>query len=70
MTDRLIPQKLTLGVRSADGPSGTERSPKRPDCLPGHVGLELRNAAANYPFERAQDFRGSSRILATETIRV
>jgi hypothetical protein len=32
--------------------------------------LELRNVAANYPFERAQDLRGSSRILATETIRV
>jgi acyl-CoA synthetase (AMP-forming)/AMP-acid ligase II len=40
------------------------------DCVAEHVGLELRNVAANYPFERAQDLRGSSRILATETIRV
>ena len=31
---------------------------------------DLRNVAANYPFERAQDLRGSSRILATETIRL
>jgi hypothetical protein len=31
---------------------------------------DLRNVAANYPFERAQDLRGSSRIMATETIRV
>jgi hypothetical protein len=43
---------------------------QRPDCVAGVVGLELRNVAANYPFERAQDLRGSSRILATETIRV
>jgi hypothetical protein len=42
----------------------------RPDCVAGHVGLELRNVGANYPFERAQDLRGSSRILAAETIRV
>jgi hypothetical protein len=42
----------------------------RPDCVAGVVGLELRNVAANYPFERAQDLRGSSRILAAETIRV
>src|SRR5262249_573922 len=39
-------------------------------CVAEHVRLELRNVAANYPFERAQDLRGSSRILATETIRV
>jgi len=31
---------------------------------------DLRNVATNYPFERAQDLRGSSRILAAETIRV
>jgi hypothetical protein len=31
---------------------------------------DLRNVAASYPFERAQDLRGSSRILAAETIRV
>jgi hypothetical protein len=44
--------------------------PQRRHCLVGVVGLELRNVAANYPFERAQDLRGSSRILAAETIRV
>jgi trypsin-like peptidase len=26
------------------------------DCLAGHVGLELRNVAANYPFERSHRF--------------
>jgi hypothetical protein len=34
------------------------RSPKRPDCLPGVVGLELRNVAANYPLERPHKFGG------------
>jgi hypothetical protein len=44
--------------------------PRQPDCVAGHVRLELRNVAANYPFERSHDLRGSRRILATETIRV
>src|SRR5438874_8372825 len=30
---------------------------------------ELRNLVAKYPFERSRRFPGSSRILATETIR-
>jgi len=42
----------------------------RPDCLAGVVGFELRNVGANYPFEKSLRFLGSSRILATETIRV
>src|SRR5262249_44048399 len=29
----------------------------RPDCLAGHVGLELRNVVANYPFESSHRFR-------------
>src|SRR2546426_3319794 len=33
-------------------------APKRPDCVAGHEGLELRNVAANYPFERAHRFAG------------
>ena len=28
----------------------------RPDCVAGHVGLELRNVDANYPFERSHRF--------------
>jgi hypothetical protein len=31
---------------------------------------DLRNVVANYPFERSHRLRESSRILATETIRV
>src|SRR5215211_4003262 len=31
---------------------------------------DLRNVAANYPFERSHRFAGTSRILATETTRV
>jgi hypothetical protein len=43
---------------------------RRPDCVAGHVRLELRNVAANDPFESPTDLQESSRILATETIRV
>jgi hypothetical protein len=42
----------------------------RPDCLAGHVRFELRNVVANYAFEKSGDLRETSRILATETIRV
>jgi hypothetical protein len=31
---------------------------RRPDCLAEHVGLELRNVVANYPFERSHRFPG------------
>src|SRR5258708_3291389 len=34
------------------------RPPRRPDCVAGHVGLELRNVVANYPFERPHKFPG------------
>ena len=40
------------------------------DWLAEVVGLELRNVVAKYPFERSLRLPGSSRILATETIRV
>jgi hypothetical protein len=43
---------------------------QRPDCVAGHVGLELRNVVANYPFERSHRFAGIQPKLATETIRV
>jgi hypothetical protein len=33
--------------------------PRRLDCLAGHVGLELRNVVANYPFESSRGFPGS-----------
>src|SRR2546426_10698511 len=29
------------------------------DCVAGHVGLELRNVVANYPFESSRGFPGS-----------
>src|SRR5262249_41139969 len=29
---------------------------QRPDCVAGHVRLELRNVVANYPFERSHRF--------------
>jgi hypothetical protein len=31
---------------------------QRPHCVAGHVGLELRNVVANYPFESPTDLRG------------
>src|SRR5215472_15417518 len=31
----------------------------RPDCLAGHVGLELRNVVANYAFEKSRRFAGN-----------
>jgi hypothetical protein len=33
-------------------------SSRRPDCVAGHVGLELRNVDANYPLERSHRFAG------------
>jgi hypothetical protein len=30
----------------------------RPDCVAGHIRFELRNVAANYPFERSRRFPG------------
>jgi hypothetical protein len=32
---------------------------QRPHCLDGHVGLELRNVVAEYPFESSRGFPGS-----------
>jgi hypothetical protein len=43
---------------------------QRPDCLAGHIRVELRNVVANIPLRAPTDFRESSRIRATETIRV
>jgi hypothetical protein len=34
----------------------------------GVIGFELRNGAANYPFESSHRFPGISRILASETV--
>jgi hypothetical protein len=36
----------------------TRHSRQRPDCLAGHVGLELRNVDANYPLEKSRRFAG------------
>jgi hypothetical protein len=44
------------GDRRYDQAGAIERP--RPDCVAEHVRLELRNVAANYPFERSQIFPG------------
>jgi hypothetical protein len=49
---------------------GSYHTLRRPDCLAGHVRLELGNVVANYPFERSLRFLASQRIPDTETIRV
>src|SRR5262249_28194629 len=38
---------------------GSHLSWWRLDCLAGHVGLELRNVVANYPFESSRGFPAS-----------
>src|SRR6266511_5693304 len=47
---RPVPPKRCAVVASA--------WPQRPDCVAGHVRLELRNVVANYPFERSHRFAG------------
>ena len=37
-------------------------SSERPDCVAGHVRLELRNVAAKYPFERSHGFPGAAEL--------
>jgi hypothetical protein len=51
-------------------PNGLHMVAVETDCMAGHVRLELRNVVANDPFERSHRFAESSRILATETMRV
>ena len=41
-----------VGVKKAVIPT----YPQRPDCVAGHVRLELRNVVAKYPFERSHRF--------------
>jgi hypothetical protein len=41
----------------------------RPDCVAGHVGLELRNVVANYLFESPPDLQEYSGILAIRVMR-
>jgi hypothetical protein len=33
-------------------------APQRPDCVAGHVRLELRNVVAKYPYEKSRRFPG------------
>ena len=44
----------TYGVGRNLGGLGSQR----PDCVAGLLGLELRNVAAKYPFERSHKFAG------------
>src|SRR5215471_1452814 len=73
---RLLDSAVTLARQSGHllwpraKPMNGINAPQRPDCVAGVGGLELRNVVANYPFERSHRFPGSSRIPATETIRV
>jgi hypothetical protein len=50
-------------------PDRSHLSLERPDCVGGHVGLELRNVGKNYPFERSRRFPGILANSSTETIR-
>src|SRR6266403_3896326 len=44
---------------------GLTSSPQRPDCVAGHVRLELRNVGANYPFEKSRRFPAIQPNLVT-----
>ncbi len=58
---RIRPEQLAagrFGVPRRVPIRGLTSSPQRPDCVAGHVGLELRNVDANYPFERSHRFAG------------
>jgi len=60
---RSDPKRSVLGARAARRQLRRARRPvqppQRPDCVAGHVGLELRNVVANYPFESSRGFLGS-----------
>jgi len=40
------------------------------DCVAGHIGLELGNVVANYPFEKSRRFTEILPNFGHETIRV
>jgi hypothetical protein len=40
------------------------------DCVAGHIGLELGNVVANYPFEKSRRFTEIQPNFGHETIRV
>jgi hypothetical protein len=48
-------QRPTAGRRTAP-PAETNGEISETDCVAGHVRFELRNVAANYPFERSHKF--------------
>jgi len=48
----------------------TRRGIQSPDCVAGHVRLELRNVVAKYPFERSHGFPENQQNSGTEIIRV
>ena len=49
---------------------GSHLGCRRPDCVAGHVRLELRNVVAKYPFERSHRFPVIQPNSGRETIRV
>src|SRR5262249_15800071 len=49
----------TIDASQSRQQRGRRRSWWRPDCVAGHVRLELRNVVANYPFESSRGFPGS-----------
>jgi hypothetical protein len=51
--------KITASTRSRRTCCRARSAPTEADCVAGHVGLELRNVEANYPFERSRGFPGS-----------
>jgi hypothetical protein len=52
----LMSKDINLVGASASTATGTWDHRRRPDCMAGHVRLELRNVVAKYPFERSQRF--------------
>jgi Protein of unknown function (DUF2778) len=54
----LMSKDINLVGASASTATGTWDNRRRPDCMAGHVRLELRNVVANYPFERSHRFAG------------
>src|SRR5215831_9701123 len=58
LTQREIERLMDCAARPAilHCPSWAGRSWWRPDCVAGHVGLELRNVVTNYSFESSIRF--------------
>ena len=52
------PAKRVPDAEPGERVTGAGAPLQRPDCVAGHVALELRNVGKNYPFERSRRFPG------------